>query len=237
MKDCIVSFASQGREDYRSMLLRLIDSCMDHWHGDLLIYSPDHQLNVYRGVPIYKGYPRPKGISSYTHKEMPYQFKTAMIQLALEQGYDRIIWLDSSMIVKKDLQPLFDNSKTGIITFHNLGHDTWKYLSDNAQELLGVSDNELKEIPQIWGGAFALDFTKPSVNEWFELLKFYSVNGSFSNSTSKRLGFVAHRHDQAVMSVLAYKCCDMLPYGNILCPPHDTNGEFGNYPYLICKGL
>jgi hypothetical protein len=234
-KDCIVSFASKGREPYQVMLLRLIDSAAEHWKGDMLVYSPDFNTHEYRGVTIHRGYPKPVGVKSFTHQEMPYQFKTAMIQLALEQGYERIIWLDSSMIIKKDLTPLFEY---GIGFFHNLGHDTWKYLSDKATRMLDVSEDELKKIPQVWGGAFALDFTNDVASEFFEQLKEYSVNGSFKDAPSNRPGFIAHRHDQSVMSVLASESTAMLyPYGNILCPPHDTDGTYGTDPYLICKGL
>lgn len=239
MKDCIVSFATKGCENYNGMLLRLIDSCLEHWKGDLLIYSPDHELSEYKGVKIHKGWPDPVGIKSYTHAEMPYQFKTALIQKALELGYDRIIWLDSSMQLKKDLKTLLDDSETGIVTFENLGHPTWKYLSSKAELFLSAAgyDYDIHEIPQIWGGAFMLDFTKKSVVELFYKLKEFSINGSFSEAGNSKPGFVAHRHDQSVMSVLMYKKCDMYPYGQILCPPHDRTGEYGTDPYLVCRGL
>lgn len=238
MKDVIVSFASKGRERYDLQLLRLIDSCLEHWKGDLLIYSPDHELSEYRGVTIHKGWPDPIGIKSYTHAEMPYQFKTALIQKAVELGYERIIWLDSSMQLKKDLTPLFDMSEGGITTFHNLGHPVYRYLSDSAMELLGVDDDSLLDKPQIWGGAFMLDLTKSDACNFFNLLRHFSINGSFKNGGSKREGFVAHRHDQSVMSVLltGFKYA-MLSYGQILCPPHDKTGEYGNDPYLVCRGL
>lgn len=235
-KDCIVSFASKGREPYQVMLLRLIDSALQHWKGDMLVYSPDFDTHEYRGVTIHKGYPKPVGVKSFTHQEMPYQFKTAMIQLALEQGYERIIWLDSSMIIKKDLTPLFDNEE-GITFFENLGHPTWKYISDEATRTMGISEAHLMTIPQVWGGAFALDFTKPWANTFFNYLKIFSQNGVFKNGPSKRLGFVSHRHDQAVMSVLADGITTPIPYGHILCPPHDTDGTYGTDPYLVCKGL
>lgn len=241
MKDVIVSFATKGRENYGGMLLRLIDSCKDHWPGDLLIYSPDHELSEYRGVTIHKGWPQPKGIKSYTHAEMPYQFKTALIQEALEKGYERIIWLDSSMQLKKDLTPLFDNSDMGIVMFDNLGHPTWRYISDNACKILADSGYfylyNITEMPQVWGGAFLLDFFSEYAQNFFEKLKEFSINGSFKESGSTRPGFIAHRHDQSVMSVLVYGYCDLLPYGQILCPPHDKTGEYGNDPYLICRGM
>lgn len=248
MKDVIVSFATKGRENYNGMLLRLIDSCKEHWKGDLLVCSPDHEFSEYKGVKIHKGWPDPVGIKSYTHSEMPYQFKTALIQKAIELGYERIIWLDSSMQLKKDLTPLFDNNAFGITVFENLGHPTWKYLSDDAEMMLREKgflradshpSQKLRGIPQIWGGAFALNFTHPTgaAKEFFEVLKEFSVNGSFKNGNSKREGFIAHRHDQAVMSVLLSGSCEMLPYGQILCPPHDRTGEYGTDPYLVCRGL
>lgn len=236
MKDVICSFATKG---YHPQLLRLIDSCKEHWKGDLLIYSPDHDLWMYRDVQIYHSWPDPEGIQSFHHKDMPYQFKTALIQKAIELGYERIIWLDSSMQLRKDLTPLFDISEGGIITFHNLGHPTYKYLSDEAHQLLkeyGYEDPISCE--QIWGGAFLLDITKADAQFFFEDLKKFSVNGSFKNGCSVRLGFIAHRHDQSVMSVLLKKYNHvMLPYGQILCPPHDTTGEYGTAPYLVCRGI
>lgn len=243
MKDVIVSFATKGRENYNGMLLRLIDSCLEHWKGDLLIYSPDHELSEYRGVTIHKGWPDPIGIKSYTHAEMPYQFKTALIQKAVELGYERIIWLDSSMQLKKDLTPLFDHD-SGLTFFHNLGHPTYKYLSDFASLLLidkahiCSREADIKSIRQIWGGAFSIDFNKDNAAHFFNELKEFSINGSFNDGPSIREGFVAHRHDQSVMScILESYEFQMLPYGQILCPPHDKTGEYGNDPYLVCRGL
>lgn len=243
MRDVIVSFSSKGRDDYNKSLLRLIDSCIQHWKGDLLVYSPDHDLDQYRGVTIHKGWPQPKCVQSFTHAEMPYQFKTAMIQLAFEKGYERVIWLDSSMQLKKDLTSLFDNSPTGIFCFENLGHPTWKYLADHAENMLTtdgylhMEHQPLDKIPQIWGGAFGIDFTKMNASIYFSVLREYSVNGSFKDGPSKRPGFITHRHDQAVMSVLFFNHYNMYPYGQILCPPHDRTGEYGTDPYLVCRGL
>ncbi len=235
MKDCLISFSSKGREDYNRGLLRLIDSALEHWKGDVLMYSPDHELIEYKGVKIHKGWPEPKSVESFTHSEMPYQFKIALIQQAIELGYERIVWLDSSFVIKKDLTPLFD--ETGISVFHNLGHPLYKYISDEAVKNLGITEDELKEIPQIWGGALLFDFTKQNTIDVFEKMKHFSVDGSFSEGKSIRDGFIAHRHDQAVMSVLVYGRCKMHPYGKVKCPPHDTNGEYGDDVYLICRSV
>lgn len=233
MKDVLVSYSSRGREDYNTKLLRLIESAAQHWHGNTLFYSPDHPQLIHKGYAINYANPRPAGFAFYPHAEMPYQFKIALIQLALEQGADRVVWLDSSMIIQKDLRPLF--GEKGITVFHNLGHPLQNYMADHARDLLNVTDEQLATIPQIWGGALLFDFTKPVVRMLFERIKEFSVNGSFKDGGSTRPGFIAHRHDQAVLSVLLHEKADMLPYGKIKCPPHDTTGEYGNDCYLVCK--
>ena len=227
MKDCLISFSSKGREDYNAWLLKMLDSAIDHWHGDYLIYSPDHELNEYKGIKI--NHEMPAGF--IPHSEMPYQFKFKLIEHARSMGYDRVVWLDTSIRINKNLTPLFQDE--GVTVFHNLGHDLYKYISDDAVSLLGVSENELKNIPQIWGGALLFDFTKWNCKQVFGDIYEFSLNGSFKNGTSSREGFIGHRHDQAVMSVLTYKRCDLMPYGKIVCKQHADNLEYGNDIYLI----
>lgn len=235
MKTCLVSFSSRGRENYNEKLLRLIDSAKEHWHGDVLMYSPDHDTRNYKGVEIqYSQVMKPNFTRLYAHDVIPYQFKVATICKALELGYTKVVWLDSSMIIKKDLMPLFDE-KTGITVFHNLGHPLKNYIADHATKLLKVSEKKLETIQQIWGGALFFDFSKTNALKVFKKIIEFSTNSSFNEGTSTRPGFIAHRHDQAVISVLVNGKCKMLPYGNIVCPPHDTNGEYGNDFYLICK--
>lgn len=234
MKDVLVSFSSRGREDYNAKVLRMLDSAREHWHGAVRVYSPDHTLTDYRGFEIVKGLPMPYGFPSYPHTEMPYQFKIALIEQMRQRGWQRIVWLDSGMIIQKDLTPLFD-AETGITVFHNLGHALYKYISDDACKLLGVTEEEVRGIEQIWGGALFFDFSKKNAVEVFEKIKEHSINGAFKDGGSTREGFIAHRHDQAVMSVLVHGKCKMLPYGKIKCPPHDTNGEYGDDCYLVSK--
>lgn len=227
-KDVLISFASKGREDYRAGLCRLIDSAKEHWHGDYLMYSPDHDLDSYRGVTIHKGWPK----YSLTHEEMPYQFKIALIQEALEMGYERIVWLDSSIVINKPLDPLFES---GFNVFHNLGHPLWKYISDEALDLLGLRREDIMGVPQIWGGAILIDARRLGSRFLFEKILHASLTGPFKNGSSDYPGFIAHRHDQAVMSVLLWNACTMYPYGKIVCPPHDVTKEYGDDIYLICR--
>lgn len=230
-KTVLVSFSSRGREDYNRKLLRLLDSAEKHWTGAILVYSPDHELENYRSSEIHRGWPQPKGLPSFIQEEMPYQFKYALIQEAIERGFERVVWLDTSMELCGDITTLF--GETGITVFENLGHDLLNYISDDAMRQLNVTAAELAPAKQIWGGALLFDFTKLNAQQVWRDIKEFCVNGSFKNGGSTRPGFVAHRHDQAVLSVLTRNRCDMLPYGVIKSRSHFLNGEYG--PNEECK--
>lgn len=236
--DVLVSFSSNGREDYNKRLLRLMDSAKLHWKGDVLVYSPDHPLAAYNDWPIHHGWPQSRNLPPLTHAEMPYYFKYALIQHARELGYQRIVWLDTSMLLLQDITPLFDGP--GVTVFDNLGHPLYKYISDEAWELARrhVAYDEtglptFNDIPQIWGGAQFWDFTKTLAKMcWLDVLEF-AQNGTFKDGTSRRPNFVAHRHDQAVLSVLLHNRCRLLPYGYIKTREHIHSHEYGNNPYIL----
>lgn len=240
MKDVIVSYASVGREDYFSGQLKLIKSIKDSgWEADTLFYSDGGYCDNYLGYNIILDFPKQKKYIGHRQSEIPYQFKYVAIQAAREMGYERIFWLDSSMRVVGNLSELFNESDSGIVSFHNLGHDLYKFISDSATHNLLVSEEELKVIPQTWGGAIGFDFTKKGVDELFNEIFRQSNIGSFSDGKSKREGFVAHRHDQAVNSVLFYKAgVSLLPYGKIVVAAHAKEPfEYGKDYYLICGDI
>lgn len=245
-KTCIVSLASVGREDYNKGLMRLIKSCKENWKHDTIFWSFNGwqpPVDEYEGYPIRNcrgvQYPQPKTFECSPHSEIPYQFKLACIQIAKEEGYERIIWLDSSMEVVKDIDELFD--KTPVIAFDNLGHPLYKWISDKAASNLDANSliNQLHLIPQCWGGAIGFDFTNTISIKLFEELLYQSEIGSFNEGMSSREGFVAHRHDQAVMSVLLYKLgIKLLPYGTIVTGQHAQEPyEYGKDYYIKCSAI
>lgn len=209
----LISLAVDGREKYTDKSVNLEKSVAKFWKGD---------------ARFYKHYPK----DVTPHNVVPYKFKFDLIKKARQDGYKKIIWLDSSIRLAGDVLSLF--GEEGVIAFHNLGHDLYKYISDKAVENLGVTEEELKEIPQTWGGAIGFDFNKDKAAEIFEEIYLHSLNGSFEDGVSSRPGFVAHRHDQAVMSVIFWKHkYSLLDYGWIVSSEHARSKEYGNYFKLI----
>ena len=243
---CVVSFASHGRENYCKFLLGLIRSCnVADWRrngGDYYMRTLDGYVDEYLGVKIINGcYPVTKKYGQcYNQFEAPYQFKVYAILEAMERGFEVVVWCDSSIRMVKDIQPLLEIAKErGVCAFHNLGHDFRKYISDIALERLQISDNELDAVKQIMCCMVIFDFTNPKGLDVFEKWLAASRDGvSFQNGYgSSRPEFVAHRHDQVVLSGLLYKAgIELLPYGGLCYPPHDQDKKYGDNIYFVNSG-
>lgn len=220
----IVNYASKGREDYNIGQVRLHKSILEHWDGDFWLHSkerdgilPDSLLFKHR-----------------EHNDVPYFFKLTMIQTAIEHGYTEIYWLDAVEVLHKDITGLANP----IMAFHNLGYSLSKYITDEAVANLNCNDY-LLDIDQILANAIGFDFTQPITKIIFDEWVRQAQMGSFNDGTSTQNEFIAHRHDQAVLSVLLhdYKI-PLLPYGKIvnsshLLPPY----EYGQDYYIIHKDL
>lgn len=240
----IVSFSSQGRENYPKSQLRMIRSCVNaNWRGDYLIRTLDGWVDKYDGVEIIQGsYPVTKKYGkSYNHAEAPFQFKPYIVQEAIENGYNQIIWADSTIIMKLNPKPLLNYAKKhGVCAFHNLGHPLYKYTTDLQQQRLGISDKELKKAKQIMACIIIFDIDNRKGLEIFEDWIAASRDGvSFQNGYgSEREGFEATRHDQTVISGLLhlYKV-PLLPYGGLRYALHENSKEYPDIAYFINKGV
>lgn len=236
---CIVCFASKGRENYPKAQLRLVKSCVNtEWDGDYLIRSLDGDCDEYAGVKILLGsYPQ---TSTNNHNEIPYCFKPDIIKEAIDNGYKQVIWCDSTIVMAKyPVETLAHAAKFGVGAFHNLGHDLWNWVSDAALQAQGLTERQLKGIKQIMACVICFDVSNPVGLSIFNKWLAASRDGvSFQNYDSNREGFKAHRHDQAVLSMILYKeGIPLLPYGKLVYEPHDTDFSFGNEFEFINKGI
>lgn len=226
VKDTVlVSVASNGRENYNKAQLSMIDSAItcsnfqQHWYGDYLLYSVDGYCPEYKNVKINLGsWPKTEryGIS-WQHADNPYQFKPYAIQAALELGYKKILWCDSTIRILQNPDLLWVKAaQNGILAWNNEGHPLAPWVKDDAVKELGISYSELPKVKQIMACCIMFDFnntiTQAVFNEWIEA----SNNNLFMDGSSFRGDFRGHRHDQAILSALLYKHkVDIEPYGDL----------------------
>lgn len=223
MRRCLISYAKNGRERYEDALDRNKEQAIKFIDNDV-------DINYYKKI-------LPEGVPE--HSDVPYAFKPYLFKQMFDDGYEQVIWVDSTIMVVNDLNPMFDFlTKNGVLSFHNLGHPLKNWISDVALSELGITEEELKGIEQIMACVVGFDISNPVgkkvFDEWYLLAE---KKEAFRNHSSNRNGFVAHRHDQACLSALLWKNkVKMLPYGNLVYEAH-KDGYEGRKPYFLNKAI
>jgi len=211
-KRCIINFFSRGREEYRLGTERLITSALKvQFDGDILVWSPDftQEGDIDEKIFTFKGYPNTEKYGECKpHKEEPYQFKSYCFQKALEMGYEKILWCDSSVMLFRNPDHYFKlANEVGVVLFDNQGCLESVYTSDDCLNTMGCSYEYANSFFQIDAAIMLLDFTFWKTQLFFDDYIKYCSDGICLNgkSGSTRPEFSAHRHDQSVASYIARK--------------------------------
>jgi hypothetical protein len=213
-KQCIVNFACNGRENYIKGSERMVKSAIDSGLSDtdFLLYLPEvEQSNVIKTVNnnevfIFNRFPQSAefGVCPQ-HKDAPYAFKSYAIQEAIDKGYERIMWLDSSIVITRNINHYLKLlEEVGVILFDNPGCPEATWTSDECLEIMGCSNDLAKTFFQIDAAIMLFDFTTKKANEFFnEYFKYCRESKCLQDyKVSCREEFRAHRHDQAVGSYI-----------------------------------
>ena len=219
----LVSYAKNGREEYTRSLRNLaVSLAKNNWPYEKRLFA-FQQRPVSRCVEeetdAWKTYGveqiitvstmplRSKRFGKELHR-VPYAFKYSAIQEAREAGFTRILWADSSLRYIGNAEALAERlyaSPSGVLCWTA---NTWpltQYISKQCADNLGVTSEQIREIPQIIGGLIGFDFSKPTACEIFEEIH-ACARVCFADSTVGACeDFIAHRHDQAALSVILWK--------------------------------
>lgn len=216
-----IAFCSSAfGKNYLPMLDRLIVS-IHKTH-------PNSKLFIYRDQ-----LPR----NSKPHKDSMYGFKIHAIQEAVDAGYKKIVWLDSSCILVNDIRRVFQHCKTHGIVASNDANFVWTNCNDAALRHFGITREQAKQIGLHFaaGSYYVLDFDIPLCREVFETWKESERLGLFGKSTDRwedSGGPSGHRHDETCFGLSLWKhnldyctgeesgycCCEYLPSDIPACP-------------------
>jgi hypothetical protein len=207
----IVSYASIGRENYPEVLPRLVQAARSAgFAGDFFIKSPD-------GPDEFDNVPNRRHFQTPAHADIPYGFKSHLIKHALDVGYRKVIWFDSTIFVVKDFQKIiYQLIEHGTLLFENPGCPESFWTADDCLQQLGCSASDAATFSQVMACAMGFDFSNPLAKKIFDLWYAYGEDGiSFKGASgSSRPEFKGHRHDQSVISFLAWKHkLHVIPYG------------------------
>jgi hypothetical protein len=140
----------------------------------------------------------------------PYGFKIYALEAALRQGFDTLLWCDSSIVPIAPLTSLWNLIESQGYWFSRNYHGATngEWCCDSALPILEVSREESFKIPHVVATAFGLDLRCPLAQEWLSEWKRLMLVGAFDGphcggSSDPRVK--GHRHDQAAASVLCWR--------------------------------
>ena len=203
---CSVAFGYNDKR-YVEMLDRLIES--------LNKIHPESKQYIFRDV--YPG-------GSKTHEESMYGFKVHAVQSALNDGYKKIVWLDSACIITKDIKRIFKHcDKYGVLAVSDdnlLGN----FCSDKALQHFNINREEAinKKYKFASGSFYAFDFNIQLCLDIFNTWKECENLGLFGSTQDESSGKLqGHRHDETCFGLSLYKhgsnYCDRMDCGYECC--------------------
>jgi hypothetical protein len=158
---------------------------------------------------------------SPSHADTPFAFKAYALKQAAEQGFEVLLWADSSIVPLRPLNLLWKLIETqGYWFSENLPHgeesgtfSNGQWTSDAALVPLHLTREESFTFPHVIATAFGLDLRHDIAWRFFaEYIRLAeqgtAFRGAGSNhdlSLSQDARVLGHRHDQTAASVLAWK--------------------------------
>lgn len=176
--NCIISFAN-SRGNYVKALERLNESLRNNLNGNFIGFIGEDSI----GAPA--------------HTDNPYAFKVYAFKKAIQAGYKKILWLDSSVFAIKKVQPIFDEIEKDGFIFQKAGHKAGTWTNDFTLNYFGVTRDETMKMEMIGNAGFlGLNFDMPAPNEFFKKWEAAMNAGCFKGSWDN------HRHDMSCSSII-----------------------------------
>jgi len=137
-------------------------------------------------------------IGSPKHIENPYAFKIYCIEKALSEGYEQILYLDSSIFAVRELTPLWKVIDENGYFMIEAGFMVGQWCNDETLNYFHLSRVDAMQM-KMYGncGVLGLDFTTQIAQTFFSSWKQSMLDGMFKGSWDN------HRHDMTCGSIIA----------------------------------
>jgi hypothetical protein len=174
--------------------------------------------------------------NSPLHSQIPYAFKSYALAFARDEGAETLIWADACILPIRSLEPVWEKIERDGYLLMNNGFSNYEWTADSAYpdffaRMYGKEDRAWPSriealrainqgIPHTVGGFFGLSMRHELGRAFLaELYRLASTTRAFCGPWTGGVG-VQHRHDQAAMSVIAWRldmeltdCPEFFAYG------------------------
>jgi hypothetical protein len=176
----VISFYN-GRGNYTNAAMRLLDSLYDFPDiADVQIFGGEETI----GAP--------------KHEDNPYAFKIYAFEAALRMGYQKILYLDSSVYAVRDYTRAFDLIEEDGYLMQESGHNVGQWCNDVTLQYWGLTREEASTMPMYGNaGMLGLDFRDSTARDFFRRWRKCMEDGMFKGSWDD------HRHDMTNGSIIA----------------------------------
>jgi hypothetical protein len=154
---------------------------------------------------------------SPTIEEAPFAFKPFCFQEAQTRGYNLVLWVDSSIKIKRPIDPLFKLIKEeGYLIFRE-NHTVGEFCKDDALAPLGITREESFSMMCCWACVVGMDLDNKCSSEFLAQWKTLASDGltfpgpkwsgikGWRRTASIDPRVKGHRHDQTAASVVALR--------------------------------
>lgn len=142
-------------------------------------------------------------VSAAPHAESMYGFKPMAFLKAFAMGYTSVLWLDASILVIKDLEPIFHIIEKDGYFFQDSGWMNKQWCNARAKDYFGTDAGEMLS-SGVLGINLRSEIGLKFFAEWYVAMRSGIFNGSHDD----------HRHDQLCASIIAHKLGMKLQEGN-----------------------
>lgn len=151
-------------------------------------------------------------IGAPPHTQSPYSFKPYAVDYVRKLGYRYIIWIDSVVRLRKQIDDLLQRiTQVGVY----LQADGWRsgtWASDKSLAYFGITRDQAMEIEAIYACIMGFDFQSPIALEFLVRWKKASDDGIFIGNWKNDLKTESedercrgHRHDQTCAELISYQ--------------------------------
>lgn len=177
---CIISLANE-RGNYQKALDRLRES--------IERYNPE--------IPFF-GFRSEDEVGAPKHLDNMYAFKIYAFDEAIKRGFTSVLWLDSSVVLRKDITPIFEEIEREGYIMQEAGSYVGQWCNDKTLEYFNLTrDEAMKMLMYGNAGLLGLNFHNYKSESFFEAWKTSMMDGCFIGDWSN------HRHDMTCGSIIA----------------------------------